>query len=42
MLDALVAALGDEDSLELCQLLAMQGPTDLGPEGDADAARARR
>ena len=39
-LDALVTALGDEDSLELCRLLAMRGMAELGPEGDAGAARA--
>jgi tetratricopeptide (TPR) repeat protein len=40
MLDALIAALGDEDSIELCWLLALRGLTELGPEGDPDAARA--
>ena len=39
-LDALVTALGDEDSVELCRLLAMRGLAELGPEGDTGAARA--
>ena len=33
-------ALGDEDSVELCRLLALRGMAELGPEGDAGAARA--
>ena len=39
-LDTLVTALGDEDSVELCRLLALRGMAELGPEGDAGAARA--
>ena len=37
--DALITAQGDEDSIELCQLLALRA-LDIGPEGDAAAQRA--
>jgi tetratricopeptide (TPR) repeat protein len=40
LFEQLIAALGDTDSVELCHSLAWQARVELGPEGDAIAARA--
>jgi tetratricopeptide (TPR) repeat protein len=40
LLDQLIAALGDADSVELCDLLALRSRIDLGTDGDVIAERA--